>query len=104
MILNPNSDNGNMKRKNGNIKKQVENFKYLGSNIESTEKDIEIRISKAWSALNSMRTIWKSKMNDSLKRRLLRAKVEYVLFHGAITWTLRPCRSVLIVKYHKNKK
>ena len=59
MRLNPNSDNGNMKSKNGNIIKQVENFKYLGSVIGSTEKDIEIRIAKAWSALNSMLTIWK---------------------------------------------
>ena len=48
MRLNPNSDDdGNMKSKNGNIIKQVENFKYLGSFIISTNKDIEIRIAKA---------------------------------------------------------
>ena len=46
-----------MKSKHGNIIRQVENFKYLGSFIRSTEKDIKIRIAKAWSELNSLRTI-----------------------------------------------
>ena len=40
MRLNPNSDDGNMKSKNGYFIKQVERFKYLGSIIRSTEKDI----------------------------------------------------------------
>ena len=88
MRLNLNSDDGNMKSKNGNIIKQVENFKYLGSYIGSTEKDIEILIAKAWSALNSMHTIWKSKMSENLKRSFFRDTVESVLVYGAITWTL----------------
>ena len=32
--------------------KQVDNFKYLGSWIQSNEKDMNIRIGQAWSALN----------------------------------------------------
>ena len=32
--------------------KKVDDFVYLGSNIDSTEKDVLIRISKAWSALD----------------------------------------------------
>ena len=75
MRLNPNSNDGNIKSKNGNIIKQVENFKYLGSYIRSTENDIEIRIAKVWSALNSIHTIWKSKMCDNLKRSFFRATV-----------------------------
>ena len=79
MRLNPNSDDdGNMKSKNGNIIKQVENFKYLGSFIRSTEKDIEIIIAKAWPALNSMHTIRKSKMSDNLKRSFFRDTVETI--------------------------
>ena len=87
MSLNTNS-NFIMKSRNGHTIKKVENFKYLGSYIGSTEKDIEIRIAKAWSALNSMNTIWKSKMSDNLKRNFFRAAVESVLVYGAITWTL----------------
>ena len=32
--------------------KQVEDFKYLGSFITSTEHDVNIRLGKAWDALN----------------------------------------------------
>ena len=34
--------------------KKVDDFVYLGSNIDSTEKDVLIRISKAWSALDRL--------------------------------------------------
>ena len=50
----------NIMSRNGHCIKQVNNFKYLGSYIGSTERDIKIRIAQAWSALNSMNTIWKS--------------------------------------------
>ena len=42
--------------------KKVENFNYLGSNVGSTEKDIQIRIAKAWKALNYLTIIWKSSL------------------------------------------
>ena len=54
----------------------------------SIEKDIQIRIAKAWSALNSMQEIWKSKIPDKLKRHFFRTAVESVLVYGAISWTL----------------
>ena len=37
--------------------KVFEDFKYLGSYIGSSEHDVNIRIAKAWAALNSMKTI-----------------------------------------------
>ena len=36
---------------------------YLGSSVESTEKDIETRLTKAWTAINRLSTIWKSDPN-----------------------------------------
>ena len=36
---------------------QVEDFKYLESYIRSTKRDINMRIVKAWAALNSMNII-----------------------------------------------
>ena len=49
--------NGEIKDLKGTTLKEVEHFTYLGSNISSTEKDVMIRIAKAWSALNRLRTI-----------------------------------------------
>ena len=61
--------------------KQVLDFKYLGSYITSTEHDVNIRLGKAWSALNQMDKIWKSNLSDNLKRNFFRATVESVLVY-----------------------
>ena len=60
----------------GSIINEVEDFKYLGSYIRSTKRDVNIRIAKAWAALNSMNTIWKSKLSTNLKRHFFRVAVE----------------------------
>ena len=48
--------------------KKVDDFVYLGSNIAFTEKDVLIRISKAWSALEQLRVIWKSTLSEQIKK------------------------------------
>ena len=73
--------------KDENIK-EVEDFKYLGSFIGSTEHEVNIRIAKAWAALNSMKTIWKSGLKEKLKKNVFRATVESVLVYVSVTWTL----------------
>ena len=40
--------------------KLVDKFTYLGSSVESTEKDIETRLTKAWTTINRLSNIWKS--------------------------------------------
>ena len=80
--------NGEIKDLKGTTLKEVEHFTYLGSNISSTEKDVTIRIAKAWSALNRLRTIWKSSLPDNTKRNFFRAVVESVLICGSTAWTL----------------
>ena len=80
--------NGEIKDLKGTTLKEVEHFTYLGSNISSTEKDVMIRIAKAWSALNRLRTIWKSSLPDNMKRNFFRAIVESVLIYGSTAWTL----------------
>lgn len=72
---------------NDNIK-AVQEFTYLGSNIASTRRDIEIRLGKAWAALNKLDKIWKSSLPANIKRNFFRATVESVLLYGATTWTL----------------
>ena len=77
-----------MKSLNGEKIKQVEDFKYLGSYIASTEHDVNIRLGKAWDALNELDKIWKSNLPDNLKRNFFRAAVETVLLYGSVSWTL----------------
>ena len=72
----------------GNKLKQVDNFKYLGSWIQSSEKDMNIRIGQAWSALNKMMKVWKSNLKNHLKIGFFRATVESVLLYGAECWTM----------------
>ena len=68
--------------------KVFEDFKYLGSYIGSSEHDVNIRIAKAWAALNSMKTIQNSGLKEKLKKNFFRATVESVLVNGSVTCTL----------------
>ena len=45
---------------NGRDLKQVDKFTYLGSSVSSTEKDIETRLAKAWTAIDKLSVVWKS--------------------------------------------
>ena len=68
---------------------QVEkDFNYLGSWINSSEKDIKVRKAVAVNALHYMHVIWKYKRNLPLKRRLFVETVESVLTYGSESWTL----------------
>ena len=48
--------------------KLVDKFTYLGSSVESTEKEIDTRLTKAWTAINRLSIIWKSDLTDKMKR------------------------------------
>ena len=71
-----------------NERNTLNNFIYLGSWIESTEREIRVRKGKAWGALHRVKDIWKSKLSKSLKIRLFIAACESVLLCGSETWTL----------------
>ena len=66
----------------------VEDFKYLGSWVESTEKDMSVRRALAWQALNKMNSIWTSSMRRDLKRRFFVSTVESILLYRCENWTL----------------
>ena len=68
--------------------KLVDNFTYLGSSVESTEKDIDTRLTKAWTAINRLSIIWKSDLTDKMKRSLFQAAVISILLYRCTTWTL----------------
>ena len=48
--------------------KLVDKFTYLGSSVSSTEKEIDTRLTKAWTAIDRLLIIWKSNMTDKMKR------------------------------------
>ena len=68
--------------------KLVDKFTYLGSSVESTEKDIETRLTKAWTTINRLSIIWKSDLTDKMKRSFFQAAVTSILLYGCTTWTL----------------
>ena len=63
-------------------------FTYQGSSVESTEKDIDTRLTKAWTAINRLSITWKSDLTDKMKRSFLQAAVTSILLYGCTTWTL----------------
>ena len=60
----------------------------LDKNIWNPEKDIETRLTKAWTAINRLSTIWKSDLTDKMKRSFFQAAVTSILLYGCTTWTL----------------
>ena len=54
----------------------------------STEKDIDMRLIKAWTAINRLSIIWKSDLTDKMKCSLFQAAVTSILLCGCTTWTL----------------
>ena len=56
--------------------------------VSSTEKDIDTRLTKAWTAIDRLSIIWKSDLTDKMKRSFFQAVVVSILLYGCTTWTL----------------
>ena len=72
----------------GTALKLVDKFTYLGSSISSTKKDIETRLTKAWTAIDRLSIIWKSDLTNKMKCSFFQAAVESILLYGCTTWML----------------
>ena len=79
---------GDISTLEGTPLKLVDKFTYLGSSVEWTEKDIETRLTKAWTAINRLSIIWKSDLTDKMKRSFFQSAVTSILLYGCTTWTL----------------
>ena len=79
---------GNTTTLDGASLKLVDKFTYLGSSVSSTEKDIDTRLTKAWTAIDRLSIIWKSDLTDKMKRSFFQAVVVLILLYGCTTWTL----------------
>ena len=79
---------GDISTLDGTPLKLVEKFTYLRSSVASTEKDIDTRLTKVWTAINTLSIIWKSDLTDKMKRSFFQAAVTSILLYGSTTWTL----------------
>ena len=57
---------GDISTLNGDSLKLVDKFTYLRSSLSSTEKDINMRLAKAWTAINRLSITWKSNLSDKI--------------------------------------
>ena len=77
---------GNISTLDGTSLKLVDKFTYLGISVSST--DIDMQLTKAWTAIDRLSFIWKSDLTDKMKRSFFQAAVISILLYGCTTWTL----------------
>ena len=59
---------GDISTLDGTSLKLVDEFTHLGSRVSSTEKDIDTRQTKTWTAIDKLSIIWKSDLTNKMKR------------------------------------
>ena len=79
---------GDISTLDGTSLKLVDKFTYLGSSVESTGKDTDTRLTKAWTAIDWLSIIWKSDLTNKMKRSFFQAAVVSILLYGCTTWML----------------
>ena len=52
------------------------------------KKDIDTRLTQAWTVIYRLWIIWKSDLTDKMKRSFFQAAVVSILLYGCTTWTL----------------
>ena len=73
---------------NGFALKLVDKFIYLGISVSSTEKDIDTRLEKTWTAIDSLSVVWKSDLSNKMKRSFFQTAVVSIMLYGCTMWTL----------------
>ena len=79
---------GDISTLEGTPLKLVDKFTNIGSSVSSTEKDIDTRLTKAWTAINRLSIIWKSDLTAKMKCSFFQAAVVSILLYRCTTWTL----------------
>ena len=74
---------GDISTLEGTPLKLVDKFTYLGSSVESTEKDIETRLTKAWTAIN--RLLFEIKLFICIKMDLALSNLQRLICHKTET-------------------
>ena len=82
---------GDISTWSGSSLKLVDKFTYVGSSVSSTETEITTRLAKAWTAFGRLSVIWKSNLNNKMKRSFFQAAIVSIRLYGCTTWTLLKC-------------
>ena len=93
---------GDISTLNRSSLKLVDKFTFLGSSVSSTEGDINARLAKPWTVINSLSVIRKSGLTDKIKRSFFQAAVASILLYGFTTWTLTKRLEKAWRQLHKN--
>ena len=94
-----NNQTGDISTLDGTFLKLVGKFTYLGSSVSSTAKDIDTRLTKAWTAIDRLSIMWKSDLTDKMKRSFFQAVVVSILLYGCTIWTLLKRLEKLVGNY-----
>ena len=78
MCFNPSGDISTL---DGTSLKLADKFTYLGSCVSSTEKDIDTRLTKIWTAIDKLSIIRKSDLTDKMKCSFFKAVDTAVWMH-----------------------
>ena len=79
---------GDISTLDGTSLKLVDQFIYLGSSVESTIKDIDTWLTKAWIVIDRLLIIWKLNLTNKMKGNFFQAAVVSILLYGCTSWTL----------------
>lgn len=88
-----------------NISKSTAKSKKLplqSSRVTERGKREDVRISRTWTALHALHTIWTSNSSNNMKVTFFRETAESVLPNGSDTWTLRKALEKNNTKQNKN--
>ena len=80
--------NGAICTLSGKPLKLIDQFTYLGSNISSAESDVNIRIVKAWIAIDRLSINEKPNLSDKIKWDFFQSVARLALLYSCTTWTL----------------
>ena len=78
---------GDISTLNGSSLKLVDNFTNLGSSMSLTENEINMRLAKAWTAIDWLMVLRKSDLTKK-KRSFFHAVVVLIRQYGCTKWTL----------------
>ena len=74
---------GSLISRSGQVIRQVDDFKYLGSYLSNSAKDINVRIGCAWAAIRKLDSLWQSKLPRAYNIMFFKATVESVYLYDA---------------------
>ena len=75
---------GNISTLEGSSLKLGDKFTYVESSVSSTEKDVDMRLMKAWTAIYKLSIIWKTDLTDKMKCSFFQAAVVLILLYALL--------------------